>query len=338
MSLNILMISSDAPPYLGGISRLVGLLERGLLAAGHQITLLHPKMRFRELKFSTIPFHRHSSRYDIVHLHGPTPFLSDLTLMINKRRKIVYTHHAEICWISEKLSKVYRSFHHLLAKRAQAVIVHSHDYARIFERANVFVVRMPCPLKPPSNLKIGCKPSAFTVLYVGQFRPFKGIWMLIKVAATLKDVNFVLAGEGYLKPKLMKMAKRLKNVYFVSATNDDKLRQLYHLAHVICLPSVNTTEGYGLVLIEGALYGCVPLASNFIGVAENVSFLKGLVFEKKSLTSLAKNIAMLAEDRDLWMRFALQSYQAAYNYAVTYAPESYVKRHEEIYSSIYEIG
>lgn len=333
MSLNILMISPDVPPYLGGISRLVGLLKAGFLAAGHQVTLLCPKMRFKELKFSTIPFHRYTSRYDVVHLHGPTPFLSDLTLMINNGSKIVYTHHAEISWISERLSRIYRNFHHFLAKRAQVVIVHSNDYARVFKGANVLVIRMPCPFKPPINLKIDSKPDVLTVLYVGQFRPFKGIEMLLQAATALRDVHFVLAGEGYLKPRFMKMAKGLKNVNFVSATNDDELRRLYRFAHVICLPSVNTTEGYGLVLIEGALYGCVPLASNLIGVAENVSLLKGLVFERKSLASLIRKIAMLAKDRELWTRLALQSHKAAYNYVITHTPELYVKRHLETYTN-----
>lgn len=325
------MISSDAPPYLGGIGRLVGLLEAGLLAAGHQVTLLHPKIRFKELKLSTIPFHRYSSRYDAVHLHGPTPFLSDLTLMINNRSKIVYTHHAEICWISEKLSKIYRSFHHFLAKRVQAVIVHSHDYARMFRGRNVLVVRMPCPLKPPSNLKVDCKPDAFTVLYVGQFRPFKGIGILIKAATILKDVNFVLAGEGYLKPRLMKVAEGLKNVNFVSAPNDDKLRRLYRLAHVICLPSVNTTEAYGLVLIEGALHGCLPLASNLIGVRENVAMLRGLVFRPGSYLSLVKELKLLSNNREFYFSVAKKSQKAAFIYAKTYTPEYYVKKHEELF-------
>lgn len=325
------MTSPDAPPYKGGISRLVGLLKEGLSSLGHQVVLASPKIRLREFKFSTIPFHRHYTRYDLIHVHGPTPFLSDLTLMINKGYKIVYTHHAEISWFSEGPSKVYREFHRFLTKRARAIIVHSHDYAKLFRHANIFVVRMPCLFKPSSESKIWKKSSSFTVLYVGQFRPFKGLDMLIKVAQTLEDVNFILVGGGYLKSKLIRMARDAKNVKFMGIISDDELQKMYSSSHVICLPSINTTEAYGLALIEGALHGCVPIASDLIGVSENISQLGGLLFQRGSLSSLTEKIAMLAKDRSLWNRLALQSYHAAYDYAVTYTPEFYIKKHEEIF-------
>jgi len=198
---------------------------------------------------------------------------------------------------------------------------------------------MPSPIEPPKKkIELDQKPDSFTVLYVGQFRPFKGIDILIKVAATLKDIKFVLAGEGYLKPKLKSMAKGLKNVSFADARNDEELRQLYCLSHVFCLPSINTTEAYGLVLLEGALHGCVPLASDLIGVAENVSLLRGLTFERKSPESLIKNIEMLANDKNLWTNTALQSQEAAYKYAATFTPNLYVKRHEEIYRKVCQTG
>ena len=164
---------------------------------------------------SGIPFHRYND-YDIIHLHGPTPFLSDLMLMANSRLPIVYTHHAEICWISESLSKIYRSFHRFLARRARVIIVHSYDYARLFYRYNTIVICAPCVFKPSKNFSIEEKKSLdpFTVLFVGQFRPFKGIDILLKAASILKDVKFILVGEGYLKPKLMHMARNLKNVKF----------------------------------------------------------------------------------------------------------------------------
>lgn len=330
--MNILMISSDAPPHKGGISRLVRLLEQGLKRLGHNVSIVSPKFRIKELKFSTIPFHGYSDQYDLIHLHGPTPFLSDLTLITNASARIVYTHHAEVSWVSERVSGAYRSFHRFLARRARTIIVHTHDYSRLFKGYNVATLRLPCPIQPPEKkTELDQKPDAFTVLYVGQFRPFKGIDTLIKAAATLKEVRFILTGEGYLKPRFMSMAKGLENVNFVSAPNDDELRQLYLMSHVICLPSVNTTEAFGLVLLEGALHGCVPLASSLLGVAENIYLLKGLTFKNKSLVSLTRNIEMLANDKDLWTRIALQSSKAAYDYAVTYTPDLYVRRHEEIY-------
>jgi rhamnosyl/mannosyltransferase len=325
------MISPDAPPYKGGISRLVGLLKEELNSLGHQVVLVNPKIRLREFKFSTIPFHRYHTKYDLIHVHGPTPFLSDLTLIMGKRDKIVYTHHAEICWLSERLSKVYRNFHRFLVKHVRAIIVHSYDYAKLFRHSNIFVIRMPCIFNPASNSEIWKKSNSFTVLYVGQFRPFKGLEMLIKVALTLQGVNFVLVGSGYLKSKLIRMARDAKNIKFVGIVSDDELRQMYSSSHVICLPSINTTEAYGLVLIEGALHGCVPIASNLLGVRENVLRLKGLLFHPRSYDQLRQKISMLSKDKHLWTKLAIQSQKAALSYCGAYTSKYYVKKHEEVF-------
>jgi len=328
------MVSPDAPPYKGGVSRLVGLLKDGLEHSGHQVTLVHPKFRIRELKLSNIPFHRYSDNYDLIHLHGPTPFLSDLTLLIQCKRPIVYTHHAEICWISTRISKLYTQFHRFLAKKAQGIIVHSYDYKRLFNGTNVTVIHVPCSFKRPKKYGIEQKTNPFTVLFVGQFRPFKGIDVLLKAASMLLDINFVLVGDGYLKPRLMRMAEGLANVKFLGEVNDDTLEKLYRQAHVVCLPSINTTEACGLVLIEGALYGCVPVASNLIGVKENVSRLQGCLFKPKSYRSLAEKIRMLSRKRELWLTFASRSKKAAHNYVSMYPIEYYVTRHEEIFASV----
>jgi rhamnosyl/mannosyltransferase len=127
------------------------------------------------------------------------------------------------------------------------------------------------------------------------------------------------------------MAEGLANVRFFGRVDDKQLVDLYKRAHVICLPSINTTEAYGLVLIEGALYGCVPLASNLIGVRENVFQLKGLLFEPKSLVSLIEKIRMLANDVTLWVNLAERSQRAAFDYVSSYTPDYYVDRHEEIF-------
>jgi len=156
--------------------------------------------------------------------------------------------------------------------------------------------------------------------------------MFLKVAQTLKGINFVLVGSGYLKSKLIRMAKDAKNIKFVGIVDDDELRKIYASSHVICLPSINTTEAYGLVLIEGALHGCVPLASNLLGVRENVSQLKGLTFKTGSCVDLGQKISMLANDEKLWTKLAKESQRAASDYAKVYNQKYYVTEHEKIFT------
>ena len=335
--MKILEIATNAPPYKGGVSRLVGILYEGLISRGHEVQVLIPRTKFKELSFSSIPF-RHYNDYDVIHLHGPTPFLSDLTLITNGKHPIVYTHHCEPSWISEKVSKIYRFLHRFLVRRAKAIVVHSNDYARLFREKKVYVIRMPCKFKP-INVNFSQKPDVFTVLFVGQFRPYKGVDVLLKAASALKDVNFILTGEGWLKPKYSALVKaqNLSNVKILNEVDDSKLMDLYRRAHVICLPSVNTSEAYGLCLLEGALFGCLPLASNLPGVRENVSNLKGLLIEPQSTISLIKTIRMLSSDKEKWAALAKSSQNAAYKYVSLYTPEYYIKKHEEVFKNAVNI-
>ena len=204
----------------------------------------------------------------------------------------------------------------------------------MFNATNVIVIPMPCTFKRPEKFDFEHKFNSFTVLFVGQFRTFKGIDVLLKAASMLLNVNFILVGDGYLKPKLMQMAEGLANVKFLGKVDDDALEKLYEQAHVICLPSINTSEAYGLVLIEGALYGCVPVASNLMGVQENVSRLQGYLFKPGSYRSLAEKIRKLSNKKKLWLNLATRSKKAAHDYVSMYSIEYYVRRHEEIFGSV----
>ena len=333
--MKVLIVATDVPPYKGGISRIVGLLREGLLRLGYEVSIVGSKSRAGELKFSSIPFHRYAE-FDVLHVHGPTPLLSDLMLLLHSWRKIVYTHHAEISYGCETVSKVYRCLHRSLALKTKAIIVHSLDYARLFNSDDrVVVIRPPCVF---NNLiwHLNRKPLPFTVLFVGQLRPFKGIELLIWSASLLRDVRFFIVGNGYLKTKLLKMTSRLrlKNIRFFSNISDDELIDMYKRAHVICLPSINTTEAWGLVLTEGALFGCVPLASDLIGVRENVKLLKGLLFEPGSCKDLVEKIRMLSKNLDMWSELSQGCYEAAIGYVKTYSSDYYVKKHVEVFSEV----
>lgn len=331
--MKVLEIATDTPPYKGGIARLVGVLIKGLRKHGVHVDVEAPRYRFGEFKLSFIQLKKHDD-YDVVHIHGPTPFLSDISLLTNGC-SIVYTHHAEIRWLSENMSQLYTRFHRFLAcRKARMIVVHSQEYARLFKAANVEVIRPPVTLRLPKNFRPEERlRQPFTVIYVGQFRAFKGIDILIEAASLLKDVNFILVGEGPLKPNFISLVNclGLSNTVFEDKVDDYKLQKLYENSHVVCLPSLNTTEAYGLVLIEGALHGCLPIASNLLGVRENVSMLRGLVFQPGSYLSLAKELRLLSSNIELYTSLAEKSQKAARKYAQTYTPEYYVKKHEELF-------
>ncbi|MFQ6076124.1 MAG: glycosyltransferase family 4 protein, partial [Candidatus Bathyarchaeia archaeon] len=323
--------SSEEPlPEQGGMARLVSILQDGLRGKGHHVDVFYPTIRLKELKFSRIPLADYRN-YDLIHVHGPTPLLSD-TALIKQRRPIVYTHHAEVSWISEIISKLYRRVHrYIVMIRAKAIIVHSRDYARLFDDGkNTFIIR-PCTIPPPNEFVTPDeKDQIFTVLFVGQLRPFKGVEMLIRSAKMLKDIRFIIIGEGYLKPKLMKMARDVKNVEFLGRVSDRELVDCYRLSHVICLPSINTTEGWGLVLTEGAFHGCVPVASNLIGVREHVNIIGGLLVNPNSVQDLTNRLSSIKREGSFASLMAKVQRRSRLYYREN-DEDSYVRGHESVY-------
>ena len=329
--MRILEVATEAPPYRGGISRIVGLLSEELTQLGHEVDIVTPKLRLREFKISTRQL-RQFKGYDIIHLHGPTPFWSDFILLRNSNTPLVYTHHADISWGTEALSKYYRTFHRKLVNKAKAIVVHSKDYAGLFGDGNVSVVNLPCNFVPSKKENyLLYKSTVFTVLFVGQLRPFKGLDLLLNVASALEEVSFSIVGQGYLKEKLERKAANLRNVKFLGPLNDDDLEKIYKKSHVICLPSINTTEAFGLTLVEGSIFGCVPIASNLAGVRENVEHLGGYVFEPGSPSACAKKIRLLFEDSSLWSNTSQAVCSSAFDYSRRNTIKYYAKKHQEIF-------
>jgi len=339
--LRILEIATEVPPFRGGISRLVGVLAEGLKKAHHEVTLLSPKKRLGEFKLSSIPLRRYKD-FDAIHIWGPTPFLSDFLFLTNKGLDLIYTHVAEICWKWEFVSRAYQKLNDRMARSSLVTITLSDDYANELNTRgfrNVEVIRPPFRFDgadKPFDLLMKSKNSVFTVLYVGQLRPFKAVDVLIKVAAEVKDVDFVIEGRGYLRKPLEQLAQSLScdNVKFVNTKGDDDLMRLYETSHVICLPSRNTTEAYGLALLEGAMFACVPIASGLLGVRENVDKLHGFAVPPNDPESLRSVVQSLAKNHAQWSGFAEDSYFAAREYARRYSKSYYIQRHLDIFSGL----
>src|SRR5215208_6554917 len=112
-SLRILVVAPEAPPVRSGIASVVGYLQKGLDGRGHRIDVLaYPEVRrlaFGEIRLSSLIFKiprllRRIDDYDVIHIHGATPTVSDVALLFALRRKrhpvVVYTHHMDLAFES----------------------------------------------------------------------------------------------------------------------------------------------------------------------------------------------------------------------------------------------
>lgn len=160
------------------------------------------------------------------------------------------------------------------------------------------------------------------VLFVGRMEVRKGVNTLLEAAIELieeDDVEFYLVGKDTPNTGLdgrtyremfearQDIDERVRSrIHFVGAVSEQELTQHYADADILCLPS--RYESFGLVLIEGAVFGMPLVAANVGGMREIVEHEKnGLLFEVGDVRNLAAAIRRLLHDRSERERLGKQA-------------------------------
>ncbi|GGL91424.1 glycosyltransferase [Nakamurella endophytica] len=291
-SLSVLIVTSEAPPVVSGISKTVAMLLRGLTEQGHRVDVVsrqdYPRFMRGEFRLSAFAFYwpalrRRLASYDVVNLHGPVPTISEVFLLLTRtvrklnRPALIYTHHSDLAISKfERICGVYNRLVGQLAQSADAVVVSSNAYLGRMWRSSrkpVSVIPWAIESEPEAADRPTRTGGALKVLFVGQLRSYKGLHVLLDAVRGLTDVEVTIVGNGPLRGEVEARVARpdLQNVTLAGRLSDDELWQAYRTHDVVVLPSTTTAEAYGLVLAEGMAAGCVPVASALPGVRELAS-------------------------------------------------------------------
>lgn len=125
------------------------------------------------------------------------------------------------------------------------------------EHGKLYSIPNPIKLKPLCSL-----PKKKQLLYVGRLElGLKRVDRLIKIWSVLEpefpDWEFVIVGDGDYRYFYEAMCRNLglKNIRFTGYTNP---ATYYSESSILCLSS--SSEGFGMVLIEAQMHGCIPVA------------------------------------------------------------------------------
>lgn len=313
--MKILVVTSEAPPIVSGISRCVGELADGLQRRGHEVDVISstqiPRVKLDEYRFSAMVAYwpriaRRFAEYDLINLHGPVPTLSDVFLLLSRLFKrgscppIVYTHHCAIeIEGHEQACRVYNTIHLKLASLATAVVASSTWYAQPLRRLDRRVEVIPWGVDPSAAPAAVKEDGPLKVLFVGQMRPYKGVEVLLEATANLPGVELALVGSGAHLREYQEAARqrRASNVKFLGRLPDDMLRAEYASSDVIVLPSTTHAEAFGLVVLEGMASECVPVVSSLPGVRDLPTSESGHVVPCGDPFELRRTLQGLAGDR-----------------------------------------
>jgi glycosyltransferase involved in cell wall biosynthesis len=135
--------------------------------------------------------------------------------------------------------------------------------------------------------------------YIGRLAVGKGADVVLKAAARVPEVRFVIAGTGPLKDDLEAEAAHLglDNVEFLGYVTGGELRSAFSGALCVIVPS-ECFENSPITVFESFAYGKPVVGASIGGVPELVvDGETGLLFEPGDAEALGDRIRALAADR-----------------------------------------
>lgn len=199
-----------------------------------------------------------------------------------------------------------------------------------------------------SSDKIGVIPNAVKdpglndtsiqnkLVYVGRLHSVKGIKVLIKALAIVKDsfpsiLLEVIGGEGEkgILLELNKLKEELKleeNIRFVGTQSKNYVLQTFSTAYCSIVPSYN--EAFGYVVIESFSVHTPVIGSNTTGIGEIIEDeVNGLLFEPGNYEELASKLLKLIDNLELRDKLAEQAYYSFLEkYELSKVMDNFVKR------------
>lgn len=218
----------------------------------------------------------------LLHLHMPNVSTFWALLLPSARRLPWVVHwHSDVLTSSHSLGlrifyRVYERFERAILKRANAIIVTSPPYLDSSQPLGDFHDKchvVPLGLDPvrlpdfSSNAAVSNASQPLRVLAVGRLTYYKGFEFLLSAAAACTFVDVHLVGIGEREAKLKALADRLgvsDRVLFHGHLSKHALAEQFASCDCLCLPSIERTEAFGLVLLEAMYHAkatvvsCVP--------------------------------------------------------------------------------
>lgn len=252
---------------------------------------------------------------DVIHLHSPNvaTFWGLFSPTVRKTPWLVHWHSDVLDHSSPRFIKllypIYRKFQNAVLRHAKVVIATSPPYAASSMPLKNFIEKLevvplgldmmpfaPSPRHANNGLKLLC---------IGRLTYYKGYTHLLKaVSMAVKqglDIQLDIIGSGDLHDALVAQVEQLGlagrvelSGQVTAAMRDEKL----HQCDILCLPSIERTEAFGLVLLEAMSAGKPCLVSDVKGsgmswvVVEDVT---GFVYKAGNSKALVRKLKEISE-------------------------------------------
>ena len=295
--------------------------------------------------------------HDLVHLHVPQ--LDAASLALDGRlhgKPVVVTYHCDLSLPPSPLNTVANTLsdlaNHVSLTLADRVVANTKDYAdssRLLASRLEKVETIPPPIEIPRiepervadlRARWGIESGARVIGMVARLASEKGAEVLARaMPAVLRDhpqtrVLYVgqfenVLGEESYRRRLAPMIEALGDHWtFLGVLDSPDLAAFYSLCDLTVLPSLNSTESFGMVQVESMLCGTPVVASDLPGVREPTQVTgMGVTFPPGDHAALANGILEILQNKTLYHATPEQV-------AARYSTPAVADRYEELFHSL----
>ncbi|SFL61398.1 Glycosyltransferase involved in cell wall bisynthesis [Halogranum rubrum] len=288
--MKVLQVTTRYPPHTGGVETHVAELAEGLVARGHEVTVLTADARSadapRRQRRDGVRVIRHrgvapggafhvapgivravrESDADVVHAHNYHSLPLCFAALGNERggkrgRPLVATPHyhgASASEFRDRLLSLYRPLGGWALRRADALVAVSEWEAAALARDFDVTTRVI-----PNGLHVERFADATPttrdrpyLLSVGRLEEYKGVQHAIRALAELPEYDLAVAGSGPFADDLRRVARSANvadRVEFLGYVADDDLPGLY--AGAAAFLTLSGFEAYGMTVAEALAAG-----------------------------------------------------------------------------------
>ncbi|MEM3440425.1 MAG: glycosyltransferase family 4 protein [Candidatus Bathyarchaeia archaeon] len=265
---------------------------------------------------------------DLIHCNFPNPYNASISALASSLSDTpsILTWHNDLPPVTAAASLLTAFHDNLLStaylRRFYRIVATTRRYSiispilnRFREKVRIVWNGVDCARFRPSidggrvRSKFGFEDRK-VVLFVGaltKWHGYKGLDILLRALALAKGrdpgIRLLVVGEGHLKPAYMRLASDLGIggiVAFAGDVSDDELPSYYACSDVLVLPSKDSSEGFGLAILEAGACGKPVIASRVGGLPEVVEDGgNGLLVPPNDEWALSEAILKVLGDEEL---------------------------------------
>lgn len=276
-------------------------------------------------------FWREAKAADLVHIHLPQGEGGVLAFIARRllKKPVIVTYHCDLILppglVNRIIDRLVAVINRLAVRFADHVVTYTTDFAKHSALLatlpdRVRVVPPPIELAPvdpklQEKFRAECAPDGKRIVaFVGRFAADKGLEYLLRAVPLIvrqaPDTRVVLAGPfqevigervwEQVRPVIGRLGDSVK---VIGAIPQADIASFFSICDVLTLPSINSTESFGMVQVEAMFCGVPVVASDLPGVRQPVTLTgMGRIVPPRDAESLAKAVVEVLRDRASYVK------------------------------------